>query len=142
MVEQRRDFSSDLHELAAMRAFLRQACEAVWDAPDDEEAIAQLELALDEAATNVIVHAYEREEGRPIEMVVEAGADRVGVGLYHRGRDFDPAAAPPPSFDGSREGGFGLYLIQQCVDEVRYLRDGRGWSGIQMIKERKGNKEE
>jgi serine/threonine-protein kinase RsbW len=136
MVQQRRDFSSDLRQVVAMRAFLREVVLPVWDAEADEEALARLELALDEAATNVIRHAYRGEQEKPIEMLVDVVPDRIRVALYHLGEDFDPEAAPPPAFDGSREGGFGLYMIRECVDEVRYFRDERDWRGVLLVKNR------
>jgi serine/threonine-protein kinase RsbW len=136
MAHLRREYSSDVSHLADMRAFLRQACRGAWNAPADQEAIEQLELALSEAATNVIRHAYQGEKDQPIEMVLEVRDDQVSVSLYHRGRDFDPKAAPPPAFDGSREGGFGLFLIAQSVDEVRYFADERGWQAVRMVKKR------
>jgi anti-sigma regulatory factor (Ser/Thr protein kinase) len=43
--------------------------------------------------------------------------------VRHLGLPFDPAIVPPPSFDGSRESGFGVYLIAHSVDSVRYYRD-------------------
>jgi serine/threonine-protein kinase RsbW len=136
MAHLKRDYSSDLGHLANMRAFLREVCRGAWDAPADEEAIAQLELALSEAATNVIRHAYGGKKDLPIEMVLDVTADQVCVALYHQGEDFDPKAAAPPSFDGTREGGFGLFLIAQSVDEVRYFEDDRGWQAVRMVKKR------
>src|SRR5262249_8017136 len=55
---------------------------------------------------------------------------------YHRGRDFDPAQIDPPSFDGSRYGGFGHYLIGRCVDDVRYVHNDEGRRGIRFVKRR------
>jgi len=136
MVQLRQDFQSDLRVLADMRAFVREGCRRAWGVEGDHETLHQLDLAVTEAATNIIRHAYQGDPGRPIEMVIEADADQVCVGLFHEGEDFDPAEAPPPTFDGSREGGFGLYLIQQAVDEVRYFRDERGRCGLHLIKKR------
>jgi anti-sigma B factor antagonist len=137
METHRREYTSDLRQVAAMREFVRDACRRVWrgDGPDDE-AIGQLVLALNEAATNVIRHAYGGEPGRPIELAVEVDEDAARVSLLHAGGDFDPAAAAAPIFDGSREGGFGLYLISQTVDEVEYTRDERGRCAIRMVKRR------
>jgi len=39
-------------------------------------------------------------------------------------------------FDGTQEGGFGMYIISQSMDEVRYHRDERGRHCISMIKKR------
>jgi anti-sigma B factor antagonist len=42
----------------------------------------------------------------------------------------------PPAFDGSRQGGFGVYLIKQTVDEVHYFCDARGRCGVRLVKKR------
>jgi anti-sigma regulatory factor (Ser/Thr protein kinase) len=44
--------------------------------------------------------------------------------LRHQGPAFDPLAIPPPSFDGSRDGGFGTFIIMRSADELQYRRDG------------------
>jgi serine/threonine-protein kinase RsbW len=119
-----------------MRAFLRDACGRAWG-EGDGEAIALLELAAHEAATNVIRHAYQGEGGRPIELVIDVNDEQACVTILHRGRDFDPDAVRPPDFDGSREGGFGLYLIMQSVDDVSFCRDEDGRCGVRLVKARR-----
>ncbi|MCI0455969.1 MAG: ATP-binding protein [Gemmataceae bacterium] len=145
-----KEFASDLPQLAAIRAFVRQECVRAWcrgvsaettpptadEAQKGEEALARLELALGEAAANIILHAYRGQGGRPIEVRVEAAPEQVCVWLFHEGEGFDPQSAPPPVFDGSHETGFGLYLIRQCVDEVEYCRDERGRHGVRLLKKR------
>jgi anti-sigma regulatory factor (Ser/Thr protein kinase) len=59
------------------------------------------------------------------------------VTLRHDGEPFDPASAPAPSFDGSREGGFGLYLIRECVDEAHYGQDEQGRCVLRLVQRRK-----
>ncbi len=54
--------------------------------------------------------------------------------LHHLGPSFDPSEVPLPAFDGSRESGFGIYLIAKSVDEVRYYRDERGRNCIALTK--------
>ena len=56
------------------------------------------------------------------------------IRLHHLGDSFDPAAVSPPALDGSRESGFGIYLITNSVDEVRYSRDERGRNCIALVK--------
>jgi anti-sigma regulatory factor (Ser/Thr protein kinase) len=133
-----RDYASDLLQLGDMRDFVRAVLHRAWGAdPADADAVGLLILALDEAATNIVLHAYERRGGERIRLQVEADADTARVSLFHRGRDFNPAAAPPPSFDGSRESGFGLHLIRQSVDEVEYARDEQGGCVIRLVKRRR-----
>jgi anti-anti-sigma factor len=129
-------FASDVQQLVEIRAFVRCACERAWG-PDASEEIAPLELALAEATANVILHAYQREAGRPIEVVVEAGPEVVRVWLYHEGRGFDPESVAPPVFDGSRESGFGMYLIKQAVDEAAFFSDDSGRQVVRLVKKRR-----
>ena len=114
---------------------MREACRSLADPPSDE-IIDALELATTEAASNVMRHAYGGRTDRKIQLVAEAFDDRIVVRLHHLGQSFDPAAVRPPVFDGTQEGGFGMYIISESMDEVRYHRDERGRHCISMIKKR------
>jgi phosphoserine phosphatase RsbU/P len=131
------EFSSKLSELAAARAFVRDFCHALADPPVDEEVVAQLELAVTEATSNVIRHAYGGRTDQQIQLDADAFADRIVLRLHHLGASFDPEAVSPPAFDGSREGGFGMYIIAHSVDDVRYYRDQRGRNCIALVKRRR-----
>ena len=82
-------------------------------------------------------HAYRGRTDQRIQLGAAAFPDRVVFSLHYLGEPFDPAAVPPPAFNGSRENGFGVYMIAQSVDEVRYLRDERGRNRILLVKKRK-----
>jgi anti-anti-sigma factor len=131
-----RVYPSDLKQLAEMRRFVRESCRRAWGPDADERVLGQIELAVQEAAANIILHAYEREKGRTIELILDADPDQVCLTLYHQGRDFDPGSVRAPAFDAGSPGGFGLYLIAQCMDEVRFLHDGNGRNGIHLVKKR------
>ena len=130
---------SDLGELATLwefiRGFGRRLAEADPQSPwlAQEDRLFHLELAANEAASNIIKHAYEGQSDRKIEVVAEAYEDQISLHLYHEGTPFDPEAVSPPSFDGSREGGFGVFIIQQSVDEVNYTRDEQGRNCISLL---------
>lgn len=129
----RQEFPSDLRQLAAVRALVRDVCRGAWATPD-EEGLAQLELAVDEAAANVMLHAYAGKDDLPLEVDVAAAPDHVCVALFHQGEPFDPQRVAPPDFDGSRESGFGLYLIRQAVDDCTFFQDERGHHGVRLTK--------
>lgn len=130
-----RVFLSDVHHLAEMRHFVRQTCQSAWGVGATEETLNLLELAVSEAATNIVLHAYKGACDRPIELVVAVEPEQVTVSLFHYGLDFDRNSVPPPVFDG-RESGYGLYLINQAVDELSYFHDDCGRSGIRLVKKR------
>ena len=71
-----------------------------------------------------------------IQLQARVFADRIIFRLHHLGDAFDPNAGEAPSFDGSEDGGFGVYIIAQSVDDVRYDRDERGRNCITLMKKR------
>ena len=131
------EISSDLNELARARAFVRDVCQRLPAPAFDEEAVAQLELAMTEAASNVMRHAYNGRTDQRIQLDAEVFHDRIVLRLHHLGETFDPDAVNAPTFDGTQEGGFGMFIIERSVDEVRYHRDERGRNCISMVKNRK-----
>jgi anti-sigma regulatory factor (Ser/Thr protein kinase) len=128
------DLRSDLRELCRARAFVRTVCRHLPGAPLDANRVAELELAVNEAASNIMKHAYHGRADQWIHLEAEAVPGQVSIRLYHLGDPFDPATVVPPALDGLQESGFGLYLITQSVDAVRYYRDARGRNCIALVK--------
>ena len=116
---------------------MRNFCGTLPGLPLDENRVAELELAVNEAASNVMKHAYHGRTDQLINLEAEAFPDHVTIRLHHLGDPFDPSVVFPPTFDGSRESGFGVYLITNSVDDVRYYRDERGGNCITLVKKHK-----
>lgn len=131
------EIRSSLPELQRARAFVRDCCAAAEGRPFSQGEVADLELAVNEAACNIMKHAYHGRGDQPIQLEIDTFADRVSVRLLHLGDSFDPSTVSPPALDGSRESGFGIYLIGKSVDELRYARDDRGRNCIELVKLRK-----
>ena len=123
--------ASSLQELPAIRFFVRLHCGQLTL---DEESTLQLELAVHEIASNIIKHAYQQRPGHPVEVEFIAADSLVAVRLFHWGEPLTPDRLEPPAFDGSREHGFGLYIVAQCVDQVTYSTAAGGRSCIELIK--------
>jgi PAS domain S-box-containing protein len=128
------EIHSDLKELCRARAFVRDFCLALPTGLLDDDDVADLELAVNEAASNIMKHAYHGRADQRIQLDADGSPGRVSIRLHHLGDTFDPAAVSPPSLDGSRESGFGVYLISRSVDEVLYSRDERGRNCIELVK--------
>ncbi|MBW1866259.1 MAG: SpoIIE family protein phosphatase [Deltaproteobacteria bacterium] len=120
------EIESDLDELAGVRLFVRNFCEAVPDNRIGSERMDKLEIAITEVVTNIIRHAYNNQKGRKI--VIDAGLydEKLVLNVYDRGCGFDPEDVPPPEFDGSKYGGFGVFIIKESVDKVTYSRNDEG----------------
>jgi len=136
LVQAQCEVTSAATELARLRAFVHTFCQELPVRLLDEEGVSQLELAVTEAASNIMRHAYHGRTDQRIQVTADAFADHVCLQLWHHGTAFDPATVQAPVFDGSRDGGFGVYIIAHCVDEVRYVRDERGENGICLVKKR------
>jgi PAS domain S-box-containing protein len=127
------EIHSDLKELSRAREFVRTFCRHL-PSPVNEDSVGAIELAVNEAASNIMKHAYHGRTDQWIRLEAEAFPNQVSFRLHHLGDPFDPSAVSPPVLDGSQESGFGIYLITQSVDEVRYYRDERGRNCIALVK--------
>jgi anti-sigma regulatory factor (Ser/Thr protein kinase) len=130
------ELRSDLGELARVRAFVRAFCRDAPGQPLDAAAVAALELAVNEAASNIMKHAYAGDRDQPIRIDADAYVDRVSVRLRHVGSPFQPERAKEPTFNGTRESGFGTFIITSSVDDARYYRDASGRNCVALIKKR------
>jgi serine/threonine-protein kinase RsbW len=135
------ELRSDLKELGRSRQFVRAFCRDLPGAPLDDESVGKLELAVTEACSNIMKHAYHGRADQWIHLEAEAFTGSVAIRLHHLGDSFDPSKVPPPALDGSQMSGFGMYLITRSVDEVRYYRDERGRNCIALVKARKSSHE-
>ena len=98
---------------------------------DDAHAVI---LASFEAATNILRHAEPYFSDATIACRLTRRADEYSVELIYPGPDFSPPDDPVPDFSGNSEGGFGLYIINNCVDAVEYASPLPGVSSIRLIK--------
>ncbi len=130
------EIRSDLRHLGQAREFVNSFCRNLPGTPLSRESINSFELAVNEAASNIMKHAYHGRGDRWIYMEGEAFPSRVMMRLYHLGDPFDPSDLAPPVLDGSRESGFGTYIISKSTDDVRYYRDERGMNCISLVKMR------
>ena len=92
----------------------------------------ELVLAVNEAASNVMRHAYEGRDDRPVHVAGETDSKKVTVTIRHQGRPFTPPLKPP--FRGPAEGGMGLHIIRQCVDEVVHGVEPDGECCVRLVK--------
>jgi sigma-B regulation protein RsbU (phosphoserine phosphatase) len=131
------EIASDLKHLRVAREFVRKLCHNLPGAPIEENSAAALVLAVNEVASNIMKHAYQGRADQPIHLEAEVFPGYLSIRLHHLGRPFDPAMVAAPVLDGSRESGFGSYIISKSVDEVHYCRDESGRNCIELVKARK-----
>ena len=128
------EIRSDLKELSRAREFVRTFCRHL-PSPVNEDSVGALELAVNgglsaiSSSTPIIAAPISGFTWKP-----KLSPASVSIRLHHLGDSFDPSTVSPPALDGSQESGFGIYLITQSVDEVRYYRDERGRNCVALVK--------
>jgi anti-sigma regulatory factor (Ser/Thr protein kinase) len=129
-----REFTSDYDQLEPLRQFISGFCRSVTPFPLDDDAAQLTVLATNEAVTNIIKHAYQDASGQCIQVAAEAYPDRIELTLTDWGRRFNSTDVAEPAFDGTRDNGFGLYIMDQCMDRIEYLHDELGRNCLRLTK--------
>jgi serine/threonine-protein kinase RsbW len=118
---------SRTEQLIAVREFVSEAA-LRFGFTDDE--ISKIALAVDEACTNVIKHAYKFDPSRSITISVSGRSGTFEVRIEDTGSQFNPAQIQPPDMTEYRthyrKGGLGMYLMKSLMDKVEYdIKPGR-----------------
>lgn len=102
--------------------------------PLPDEVLADLKLAITEACTNAVRHAYEGGEG-VVELSYELHPDKVVVEVADDGNGFDdqPVKAPVDE-DELVEGGLGIAIIRALADEFEVSAREHGGSTLRFVK--------
>lgn len=81
-------------------------------------------LAVDEACTNIIKHAYRFFPDGEIKIKIKYSPNKIKVEITDQGEPFSPDTVPTPDlkkyFEEKRVGGLGMYLMKSLMDSVEY----------------------
>jgi serine/threonine-protein kinase RsbW len=130
-------FPGRYESLVKIRKFVAKAARL---AGLDRDAIYAVKLAVDEACTNIIEHAYGGEGRGEIQCSWDASDDGLRIVLRDRGKPFDPSKIPEPNYNVPLEElkprGAGLFLIRNLMDEVQFDFESEESNVLTMIKRR------
>jgi sigma-B regulation protein RsbU (phosphoserine phosphatase) len=119
-------FPCDAAALGGLRKWLRDCVQSVDDCLGEDD-LARLEITCDEVLANCAEHAADDDgHATPVQVEIRVFQDHAMVEFRHRGPAFDPLSVPSPLFDGSREGGFGIYIVLRSTDDVHFGREPDG----------------
>jgi len=113
---------SQTDNLELIRDFVSKVAEKVGFGEDD---VGKIELACDEACTNVIKHAYAQKNGKQtLDVIIKVDFDKFILIVADHGKGFDPQKIKVPQMDEYlaelKVGGLGIYLMKTLMDEVDY----------------------
>jgi serine/threonine-protein kinase RsbW len=112
---------SQTEKLHNVREFVSDAARK---AGFDDESTSKIALAVDEACTNIIKHAYQYAPDKDIEIGIKKNNGRFEIVITHQGKLFDPNSIKSPDMKEYlihyRHGGLGMHLMRLLMDAVEY----------------------
>ena len=128
-------FIANFDSLDEIREFVGEEARRVGFS--DKEIYA-IQLAADEASTNVIEYAYDGVEDGKIEIDCITTDGELKIVMRDQGKSFDPSSVPEPNVKGDlaerKIGGLGIYLMRKLMDEVSYETSAEGDNLLTMTK--------
>jgi serine/threonine-protein kinase RsbW len=92
--------------------------------PSDD--VHDIMLAVDEAFTNVVKHAYKYDDKKTVTVTIETGPSEFVIRLADKGKPFDLSSYKEPNIEERimlrKRGGVGVYLINKLMDRVEYRK--------------------
>ena len=119
--------NSEYKNVSSVCFIVKTFCE---DNNVSEAYIREIELSIAEALNNIIKQAYKGDESKVIEVNVEVDESKVEIILTDFGGPRENLDKPklefdPNDIDSLPEGGMGLFIIEQLMDENIYSSDGK-----------------
>ena len=113
---------SRTENLSSIRDFVSNKASAAGLIKEDIENIM---LAVDEACTNIIKHAYSSYPDGEIIIKLEFNSEKILISIIDHGGIFNQDAVPDPDlqkyYQNGRVGCLGMYLMKTLMDDVKYI---------------------
>ncbi|HSD64009.1 MAG TPA: ATP-binding protein [Ignavibacteriaceae bacterium] len=120
-IEKELKVKSRTENLSVIREFIQSAAVQVGMNPGITEDVM---LAVDEACTNIIKHAYKSVPDGEIFLKLKYSDHKFTIKIIDYGNSFHPENVPDPDlqkyYNQHRVGGLGMYLMKTLMDEVKY----------------------
>lgn len=135
MSKSQRTFEGSFDKLAEIGEYIEEI--ATKAGLDDSQCYA-VQLAVDEAASNIIEHAYRDVEDGTIELSIEHSNDKLVIIVHDEGKAFDPENVKrydlEVPLEDMQERGAGLHLIKKIMDEVEFEFSADQGNTLKMVK--------
>lgn len=124
-------FESDPALLCVVRAAVGQMCHM---AGFNKRTTSKVVLALDEACSNIIRHAYCEETNQTIKLISGIDNEKIEFTLLDQGKPIDIEKIKSRELDEIRPGGLGVYLIKNVMDFTEWSNDQKSGNKLYMYK--------
>lgn len=126
---------SKTENLSSIRDFVSSAASEVNISKD---VIENIILAVDEACTNIIKHAYKYSPDGEIIIKIKPSKNKFEIKILDYGLTFEPDKIPEPDlqkyYRERRVGGLGIYLMRTLMDEVKFSTVPGKYNEVSLVK--------
>ena len=113
--------NSKTENLSLIRDFVS---EKALNAGIPMDTVEKIMLAVDEACTNIIKHAYKSSPDGEIIINIDYNEKKFTITIIDYGKSFEPDRVPLPNlqkyYHEHKVGGLGIYLMRSLMDDVKY----------------------
>jgi anti-sigma regulatory factor (Ser/Thr protein kinase) len=121
------DITSDMSNLAHVADFVADAAKKT---KLSQKQFDDLQMAVDEAVTNVMEHAYAGRNDGPISIRLRVDEKELYVEIRDQGKVFNPKKVKKPNIKSPLSersiGGLGIFFMKKLMDKVEFTRDQTG----------------
>jgi serine/threonine-protein kinase RsbW len=129
------EFPADTSVLAEIGNIL---VEAARKAGFDDGEIGDVQLAVDEACTNTIIHGLKEEPSKTFRLEIHWQKGEIAISIHEAGAHFDFTDVATPDVEASLDdraiGGLGIFFIKELMDRVEYQIGDDGVKTLYMVK--------
>jgi len=101
----------------------------------DEVLLNDIKLAVTEACTNVIKHAFKYDPTKKFGITIQISPILYLIRVIYEDAEFKPDSIPLPNLDEHKGGGLGVYIMRNIMDDVVYSTDTpTGTVTLRMVK--------
>ncbi|MBN2479449.1 MAG: ATP-binding protein [Parachlamydiales bacterium] len=138
-LKETKSFNAQLENLYPMLIWIRERVAKYFN----QKVLEEIELACEEAIVNIIIHGYKNEKGHKISIQIHIN-QVLEISFKDKAKEFNPLLKKPKIIQKNlplnkrKEGGLGLHIILNYMDDVKYQRQN-DFNILTLIKKRSLN---
>jgi anti-sigma regulatory factor (Ser/Thr protein kinase) len=128
------ELKAEMFLLRPLDVFVRSLINQLPAFSGNENSADNMELAFNEAYSNISRHAYKSAEKGPVKIEIFVKDDMLEIRLEDHGEKFNPSEVMEPDFQNLGESGLGIWLMKQFMDDLVYESGECGSNVLRLVK--------
>ncbi len=114
------ELPAEMRELVHIGSAITKLIDAAPEISNVEDTVYELQLAVHEICANIIDHSYKTVDDGKIQLELVINDGHFSADICEFGEAFDPNSVPMPNLDEGQIRGYGIFLVNELMDVVKY----------------------